>query len=191
MNVNALQEFHERLACEDILPLSWEPYLQPVGPASLIYLNENNLNVLHAVAAIEERLVEPLEEYGPLGQELMRLDAKLSLLLNVVGRQIVQSKELPRRVPIRFNAWGVSWEATDNVLVMGEEGVVSLHLHSFPAMPLLLAGRVVDTSVNDKGGTVTTVTFFDLAEPVKEVMERMIFRYHRRYVAGAHLAKSG
>src|ERR1700736_1863112 len=114
---------YEELAFQDVLPVLWRPMLSPVDRELMGSFDERNLRLLQAWDAMEEHV--PLEkqksEDSPYSAEILRLDLKINLLLDLVGQLLVANHPRPPVSPIRFNALGVMWRATGTLPEAGEQ----------------------------------------------------------------------
>ena len=100
---------HDELACEDVLPVAWEPLPQPRDAFAQGATDDSNLLLLHACVAVEERPVrDKSEESGPLFAELARMELKLNLVLQLLG-DIVRRGHPAALARVRFNSVGASW----------------------------------------------------------------------------------
>jgi hypothetical protein len=181
VHVDAWQAFCERVACEDRLHLKLEPL--PVRDGGLEPDDERNLHVLNTLASLEERRAESAEDAGPLMQELVRLDSKLNVLMEVVNRLLVPDSALPARQPVRFNACGAVLPAA-LLAPPAEAYALGIHFDACRALPLVLPARLARRL--DDGQAFLA---FEVAQPaVAEGLERLVFRQHRRKVAGARQA---
>lgn len=168
---------YDELAYEDVLPVGWSARATGVDSAVAASLSERNVRLLQALAAIEDHgATDKPDESAP---DLARLDFKINLLLDLVGQLVVANRPRPPPSPIRFNALGAVWQAAAPP-PQGQQGVAEIHLRDFLAEPLRLAGTL--TSVSPAGEV--TVRFAPVGEPVADLLERLIFRHHRRQVAG-------
>ena len=67
--------------------------------------------MLQACDALEEHgKTEKPDDESPHSADIMRLDFKLNLLLDLVGQLLAASQPHARPVPIRFNAMGATWK---------------------------------------------------------------------------------
>ncbi len=172
----------EELAYEDVLPLMWRVSATP--PTDLVRRSfaERNLKLLQACAALEEHgQPEKLDERSPYHADIIRLDMKVNLLLDLVGQILSASKPRPEAMSVRFNALGATWQHKGVLPADGSSGVLELHLREFIVDPLCLSGRVVGVS---NAGSVK-VKFDNPGEAVADLIEKLAFRRHRRQVAGA------
>ncbi len=172
--------FSERMAYEGELHIAVEP-LDMRSPALAGY-NDRNLYVLRALASLDERRPENGgEEDSPLMQELLRMDSKINVLMEVVNRLLIPPGQLPAREEIRFNALGVVLPQA--LLPASERLLVRLHFEACRVLPLELPGRV-ERQLDDQK---VFVAFTDCSEMVAEGLERVVFRHHRRKVAESRI----
>jgi hypothetical protein len=148
-----------------------------IDPAVAASFSERNLRVLQACAAIEEHIVgEKQDEDSP---DLVRLDFKVNLLLDLVGQLLVANRPRPAPVPVRFNALGAVWRGTPPLPEAGAQGVAEIYLRDFLAEPLRLLGRI--TNVTPDGQI--KARFNPTGEPIADLIEKLTFRRHRRQIA--------
>lgn len=171
----------DKLAYEDWLPVRWLPQAETVSDvAAAQHLVERNLRVLHACDALEEHgQIEKSDDESPHSADLMRLDFKLNLLLDLAGQLLAQSQPRVRPVKIRFNAMGATWQ-TEEALAPGAHGILEITLRDMIVQPLNLPAEVVAGSSGE-----TRVRFMWLGETVADHIEKLVFRRHRRKIAGS------
>ena len=89
----------DKLAYEDLLPVRWRPQSETVSEVMAAqHLVERNLRVLQACDALEEHgQTEKSDDESPHSADLMRLDFKLNLLLDLAGQLLAASQ--PRAAP--------------------------------------------------------------------------------------------
>jgi hypothetical protein len=169
---------YDELAYEEVLPVIWVPLAGRMEAAVAAGFTERNVRLLQALAAIEDHGVsDKPDESAP---DLTRLDFKINLLLDLVGQLLVANRPRPAAVPIRFNSQGAVWHASTPLPPAGKPGIVEIHLRDFLAEPLRLPGSL--TAVSPEGEV--TARFTPVGEPLADLLERLIFRHHRRQVAG-------
>lgn len=181
---------YEELAFQDVLPIVWRAMNSPFDRELGASFDERNLRLLQAWDAMEEHT--PVEkqkaEDAPYAGEIMRLDLKINLLLDLVGQLLAANRPRPPAAPVRFNALGAMWRSTTPTLPeAGEQGVVEIYLRDCMAEPLRLAGRV--TNVTPDGHI--KVKFLPMGEAVSDLIEKLCFRRHRRQIAGARQPRRG
>ncbi|MEO9078421.1 MAG: PilZ domain-containing protein [Rhodanobacter sp.] len=169
--------FSERVSCEGSLPVDCVAIDWPLPAIELRRLAERNASVLADIAAIEERRVEGADENTPLMQEMIRLDAKLSALVDMVSRLLQPAGGLPARHPVKFNATGAVLPAS----LVPDSDALLLRLYSdiCPSLPLELPATVM-RRLDDE---LVFVAFAGLGEATCDALERFVFRLHRRKVA--------
>ena len=106
MILSPWDDFEQRVSCEECLHVDSEPLAWPPPADRQLRMVERNANTLTAIAALEERAVESGEEDNPLMQEMLRMDAKLTALVDVVNQLLVPVESLPPRQTLRFNVVG-------------------------------------------------------------------------------------
>jgi hypothetical protein len=169
---------HNELAYEEVRPVNWAPLSGAMDAAAAAGFSERNVRLLQALAAIEDHGVS--DKPDDSGPDLARLDFKINLLLDLVGQLLVANRPRPLPVAIRFNAQGAVWHAPAPLPAAGAQGIVEIHLRDFLAEPLRLAGTI--TAVSTAGEV--KARFAPVGESVADLLERLIFRHHRRQVAG-------
>lgn len=177
---------YEELAYEDVLPVSWRHVPEPFDPAIIGSHADKNLRVLQAVSALEEHgQLEKADENAPHAADLIRLELKLNLLLDMMGQLLVASHPRPRATPIRFNALGAVWNAPAPHPELGSQGILEVYLRECIADPLRLLGRIASVGPDGR----VKLRFINPGEHVADLMEKLAFRKHRRQVAGARHPK--
>jgi len=183
----------DKLAYEDLLPVRWRPQAQAVSDLEAQQFAERNLRVLQACDALEEQgRLDKSDEQSPHSADILRLDLKLNLLLDVMGQMLAATQQRGDPLPIRFNAMGAhfAWQpakssaqpgATTPAPAVGAHGVLEIMLREIVVQPLRLPSEVVS------GGAVgqVRVRFLSLGETVADHIEKLVFRRHRRKIAGA------
>ena len=172
---------YDKLAYEDLLPVLWRPVNEPVSDMTAKRLAESNLRVLQACDALEEHgKTEKPDDESPHSADIMRLDFKLNLLLDLVGQLLAASQPRARLTPIRFNAMGAAWQAAEP-LSAGSYGILEITLKDLIVQPLHLPGEIVGAGAPGE----VRARFLALGETVADHMEKLVFRRHRRKIAGS------
>jgi hypothetical protein len=169
---------YNELAYEEVLPVNWAPQSGAVDAAVAASVTERNVRLLQALAAIEDHGVsDKPDESTP---DLTRLDFKINLLLDLVGQLVVANRPRPAAVAIRFNSQGAVWRPSTAPAPAGQQGMVEIHLRDFLAEPLRLVGTLTKVGADGE----VAARFAPIGEPLADLLERLIFRHHRRQVAG-------
>jgi hypothetical protein len=177
----------DHLVLEEMLPMAWTA-LPPVEPLVLARLNADNHQLLGAESSFDEvRVHEALKDESPaLVHELQRLEFKLNVLLRLTAELCVRHSALPPRQSIRLSSVGLEWFGID-LPAVGMTGVAEIYIN--PALPQALKLPCVVAGERLAGPKrAAQLRFTGLSDPVVELIEKLIFRRHRRLVAGARQA---
>jgi hypothetical protein len=172
------------LVYEDRLPLGWRVLDRLPDEKALALLNEFNESFLKIFATLEDQHVpnpEGGDSYAEIQHELMRIDLKVNLLLDLVGHVLSRQLDIPARVLLRVGAHGMEWEG-DSLPAEGNFIKIELYLYPRYPRPLELIGQVISIQAQGECGKITVV-FVGLSEAVEDWIEKIIFRHHRRSIA--------
>jgi hypothetical protein len=179
----------EGLIFEESLPVGWV-----AGPLAeglqLARLNADNHQLLGAESSLDEvRVHEALKDESPaLLHELQRLEYKVNILLRLTAELAVRSSGLPPAERIRLTSGALEWFG-DNTPPLGATGLLALYINPALPQPLKIPCLVVSER-NIEHARVTQLRFAGLSDAVVEMLDKLIFRHHRRLVAGARLAST-
>ena len=175
------------LIFEDHLPLAWTSAPLPQGLV-LGRLNIDNQQLLGAEASLDEvRVHEALKDESPaLLHELQRLEFKLNVLLRLTADLAKRNSEMPAPRHIKLASGGLEWIG-EGAPAVGATGVLDLYINTTLPQPLKLPATVVGSRVDGESRT-SQLQFAGLSEHVVELIEKLVFRHHRRLVAGSRLA---
>jgi len=177
---------YDKLAYDDLLPVLWRPLDAPVSEVIAQRLAETNLRVLQACDALEEHgKTEKPDDESPHSADILRLDFKLNLLLDLVGQLIAASQPRARALSIRFNAMGAHWQPVEP-LAVGANGILEITLKDLLVQPLHLPAQIVAGAPAGQ----TRARFLSLGETVADHIEKLVFRRHRRKIAGSRQQRS-
>lgn len=175
------------LIFEDCMPLAWV-----AGPLaeglSLARLNADNHQLLGAESSLDEvRVSEALKEESPaLQHELQRLEYKLNILLRLTADLAARSNPLPPARRTRLASCGAEWFGAPAAPV-GSTGLLSLYINAALPQPLKIPGTIAGERLQE-GERIVQVRFSGLSEAVVQMLDKLIFRHHRRLIAGAKVS---
>jgi hypothetical protein len=178
------------LIFEELLPLGFAEGPLPQG-LELARLNADNHQLLGAEASLEEvRVAEALskEESPALVHELQRLEYKLNVLLRLMADLVARSSAIPPAQPTRLGSRGLEWTGAA-APTAGITGLLSLYINPALPQPLRIPCEVAGERA-EAGQRVAQLKFAGLSESVTELLQKLIFRHHRRLIAGARTANS-
>ena len=179
----------EGLGYTDALPLGFERLERLPDSAALAAIVAEDQQVLVADASLDEQRPhqeKKSDEEPEFAEDLQRLEMKLNVLIQLVARLLNRGSSLPVVRSIRFHAQGLEWRVDDEEVQPGV-GLVHVHVSRYFPQPLVLPGRIVGVHGDGEGRWVR-FEFEGLSPLVVDLLERMIFRHHRRLVAGTRTA---
>lgn len=175
------------LIFEDLLPMAWSPGPLVEGPA-LARMNADNHQLLVAEASLDDvRVHDALKDESPaLVHELQRLEFKLNILLRLTAELAIRNSTLPAPQRVRVSCEGLEWFGELAPALRGT-GVVSAYINAALPQPLKVSCSVAGERIVD-GQRVAQLRFVGLSDTVIDSLAKLIFRHHRRLVAGSRLA---
>jgi len=179
--------FGDGLIFEDSLPIAFAMG-PPMSQALLARLNADNHQLLAAEASLDDmRIHEALkDESQALLHELQRLEFKLNVLLRLTADLARRNNSLPAANWVRFSATALEWSGA-NAPAVGSSGVIDLYINPTLPQPLKLPVNVVGDVQSPLHGAAAQMQFTGLSAPVVDLIEKLIFRHHRRLIAGSRL----
>ncbi|HMK84756.1 MAG TPA: PilZ domain-containing protein [Steroidobacteraceae bacterium] len=174
------------LVYEELLPLAWAEGPLPQGLV-LARLNADNHQLLGAESSLDEvRVPEALKEESPgLLHELQRLEYKLNILLRLTAEISARSAPLPPAQPTRLGATGLEWVGARSPAV-GATGLVLIYINPALPQPLRIPSAVIGERMQG-AERVAQLEFRELSDSVVDLLEKLIFRHHRRLIKGTKL----
>jgi hypothetical protein len=178
------------LIIEESFAIAFSPGT-PIPDVALARLNADNHQLLGAEASLDDvRIHEALKDESlALLHELQRLEFKLNVLLRLTADLARRNNSLPPVKWVRFSATGLEWIGADAPAV-GATGMVDLYINPTLPQPLKLPVSVVGAVPNPLHGEAAQMQFTGLSAPVVDLIEKLIFRHHRRLIASSRHAPS-
>ncbi len=174
---------------EGRLPLGWKALRGEPGPQQMLQLNDHNDAVLRTLLALEEAGGEYADDGGVASQqELARIEAKLNLLLNLVGQLLGERSAIPAKASVCLGAEFVEWSDA-KLPPAGQWVVADIYLHPSYPRPLRLVG-IARAGEGRFESPSAGMALAGLSEPVQDALEKLIFRHHRRAVAQARARRN-
>lgn len=175
----------DRIVFHGDLPIAWYPLEHEPTRAELASLNESNGTLLRLFSVLDEYSSEPADGNPEIQQAFARLDAKLSLVLDLVGEVLTRQLQLPPPHQIALSELGVHWlEPKPEALPAraGQMAYVDLYLRSALPRPLRFFVQLAVSGRTEKGLRFVA-QFRGMGEDVQDGLAKLIFRHHRRLVA--------
>lgn len=175
------------LCLSETLPFEFRPDRQPPTPDSLAQADAMNLQALVVDASLGDsrRGHESTELDLNRQSDIERLEGKIDVLLGMVARLAALGQAPGAACNVRLFSQGLEWRAASGSPRAGTRGAVLLQVNPGFAQSLTLHGVVTGEHASEDGAWVR-FRFEGVGERVVEMLERLIFRRHRRRVAGAH-----
>ncbi|KLD73077.1 PilZ domain-containing protein [Xanthomonas hyacinthi] len=175
--------FHDTLSCELALPADFRlgNSIGRFGAGEALLRGLAQVEDLRSEDGSEERSEQPLQ--------LQRMDAKLDLMLVLLGRLARQHEEaLPLR-PLRWSRRGLRLElGSRSGAVPGAAGLLRLQPSDWLPDHLELPVQVVAEAAAGSGFYLW-LRFETQPPGLEEALERHLFRLHRRQIADSRRAR--
>lgn len=142
--------------------------------------------LLRALAVLEESRADEPDERNPVDQSVRRLEAKVDLLVGLVGSLLHRDQPADPTRSLQWSARGVAVElpSVDPALVPGAPALFRIHPSDALPEPMQLPGRVLAIEPSPAGRRLW-LEFDPLPPALEALLERHLFRVHRRAIAGA------
>ena len=177
--------FFQGLYYESYIPLVWQRVDVLPGADALASINEDNCRFLKALAALNEGAPEAGDEIPQTAAELQRLDLKLNLLIEIVGKLLASQRALPAPTRVRLGHGAIEWMAQD-CPPSGAQICIEVYLRSELPSPLTFYGVVALADAEpgmESAGQQVQMRFAGLNATLQDDLEKFIFRRHRRSIA--------
>jgi len=178
----ANEEAFDGVALHEQLPWVWEPATLD-DAARVEQINMETARALQALSVFEEAPREPGPDSTAASHELAHLEAKIDVLLSLVGRLVGARFGMPAPRPLVLRAGSAEWPVADpHPAQPGDTGYFMLYPNSLLPLSLQLASRIVGQTERS-GRTWLLARFEALSPAVCSGMEKLVFRRHRRQIA--------
>jgi hypothetical protein len=147
----------------------------------------HNLGVFQACELFDDRPSSDRGDADPaVMHELRRIDVKLTLVMELLlDLRTAAHGGLADRIEVELDFRGLGWATRGSILSRGTRGMAELFVHPQVPRPLRLFGTIIES---DPGTGRVRLHFDPLSEAEADQLERLIFRAHRRLVAGTRTA---
>lgn len=178
--------FGDALTCRERLPADFRA--DRIGSDAADRAVARAEILLRNLAIAEEARIEDPEERTPADLSLQRVEAKLDLLMDMLGALLRHNATV---LPSNFVHWsrrGISLHAADNTL--GASGMLRVQPADWLPDVLELPAEVI--AVQHEGdATRVWLRFSPLPATLESALERHLFRLHRRQIADARRQRNG
>ncbi|MCP3671431.1 MAG: hypothetical protein GY814_13565 [Gammaproteobacteria bacterium] len=182
MNNSDTNPLTDSLIYATSMPLSWSVREDGYHESHYIRVAEHNEHVLRCVNLLGEQHRDKVEEESESDLTLMRLEAKINMLLEMVSKLDQRINQIPESSEVKLASAGIEWLCCDSPPAVGSSIWIKLHIdHRIPEAMNIPAQVIAVREESD--GLIVAAKFESIGEVVQEQVEKMIFRHHRRMIA--------
>lgn len=162
------------LRYQDVIPLRWTRPAVPPSAAELDRLDRDNERLLRLLPALEnpESVADDAQP-----RQMQLLELRLQLLTDLLGELLAQANPLPPARALSLSVEEVSF-SDETPPPEGEVVILELYLSASIPRPLRLPVRVSSAEP-----ALVTGRLEGVGEPVRDLLQKLIFRQHRRAIA--------
>lgn len=163
------------------LALGWQVLEHALTEAELVQLNESNETLLRVCATLDDSMPRLGNDTSEVTQELARFDAKLNLIMEMLGELLRVTHPRPEVLVLEFGAKGIRFTTTQTLT---EQAHLMLELYACPQFPkpLRLCARIIRVHpIQD--AYLISAGFEGMSANNAEGLEKLVFRRHRRTIA--------
>jgi hypothetical protein len=176
--------FADVLTCETWLPASYRAGDRQLPPQA-------GEALLRSIATAEDaRSSDDGDERNELPQAFQRLEAKVDLMLSLIGRLARQQADA---LPVRAVRWSHNGLRIDAMQAwhshLGDAGVALIEPANWLSDHLELPARVMGELATPDGQHHLWLRFAPLSPGLSEALDRHLFRLHRKQIAEARQAR--
>lgn len=179
----------ENIAFSDNLPMDWEVLSVLPSDGERHRYQRANEELLQNLLLLDEAPQET-EESDLVGdhEHFKRLETRLDLLLSLVTEMMTADGKLPPPKAVTLGARGLCVEIPEGVCdTLQKNALLKIRLYLNPQFPrpLTLCCQLVDTQPQS-----LTVSFNPLEERLQDLLDKYVFRQHRRAIALARRSEN-
>lgn len=167
------------LSCKLNLPLRWSQQMAAESSVD----EQNNLSRMQIILSLDDSSRELQDADSDVAAEIHRLDFKINMILEMVAHLVTVGEGLPATLSVTLSPDHLVFDTTAEPPSQG----LSVTLELFPdprfPFPLLLPGKVAAVESLTSRSSRVRVVFAPFYEPFQELLEKYIFRCHRRHIA--------
>jgi len=169
------------LSCGLNLPLEWSSLKESCDSLSSS-VEHANQNCLKIVLGLDDGMHDAHDENAEISQDLQRMDFKINIILEMLGQLVSQNIKIPMSADIKLGPKALQWLEFTNPPESGQMIQVRLYLDPRFLFPFVICGEVRSVMPVETGYSVVMQTG-QLNAYSLELLEKYIFRCHRRQIA--------
>lgn len=171
------------LFCNLVIPFGWYPQTGSESD-SVTTVERKNVERLQVIFGMDDHCSRESHEEEPgLSAEIQRLDFKINIILGLVAQLVERRSELPPPLPVALSTKALYVDFGRDAPPCGEMLTLELFLDSRYPFPLVFNGKVEATEGDFSQVGRASVLLEPLPSDFQELLEKYIFRCHRRHIA--------
>ena len=165
------------------MPLNVQPLTAAPTDSELVSMNEHNEKVLTQLLAMDSMSTDSAEDDAEKNADLIRVEQKLDLLLDLAGIMVEREFARPDDKNVTLYAGHLEWLEPGKTEYRPGQWL-ELHLWLRPDYPrfLRLYVQLEQQSPGAPAGQLVA-GYYGLNSQVIALLEKIIFRHHRRVIA--------
>ncbi len=174
-----------------IFPLTWREILEQESVNLILETALLNEQLLTSFANLEENRLDQSDKGSSEDTHLNILENKINMLTQLMQYYLSLNCKLPAGKMVHLNSAGLAWQERDNPKVdIGKILLVEVFINTSFPRPIELLCRLDDIEKKDLSYFMYC-SFFKINDVVLDLLEKFIFRHHRREIAIKNTTKPG
>jgi hypothetical protein len=160
------------------LPVSWRCVTADEAALLAPQYASHNASLLRIMQLVETSGSAEHGDEANASSELHRIEAKLDLVVDLLGELLGKQHAAPACLPVRCNVETLELQL-ESAPAVGAQVAIELYLNPRLPRPLRFIA-ICEQAVASSQGSAVSFRWLDLGPPVREELERQIFLWHRR-----------
>ncbi len=163
------------------LPIAWEPLPGPPDASGQAIGHLANEELLGSLLILDESVTEAEEDAQQ--EHWRRVEAKLDLMLSLLGEMLAGQRGLPASRPLRLGGDVLCIDGIDDQPLPAAGDWLRVQLYLMPRIPrpLVVVAEVLPGAASNR----LLLRLTGLPETTRDLLARFVFRQHRRAIAQA------
>ena len=166
----------DSLVFQGRLPAAFKAIADIPSVSTLAINNERNEHTLRS-SLIPNESVET-DDNDDISQHLKRQEAKIDLLMDMVAELLARQSHMPKDVEVKLTAQDVVWQDSEQQFAVDECVEVDIYITPSTPKAIRFYGRIASSAEGEH-----RAEFAGVSRQVSDLLEKIIFRHHRRAVA--------
>jgi Atypical PilZ domain, cyclic di-GMP receptor len=182
------------------LTMVWQLLADGMTEEAAYHINQVNTEFIHTYNILEDRgssLSFSGSDSDDVHKKISHLEAKLDLLIQMIGKNLFNHMGLPGRLPVKLGVHTIEWEVDissasqyDGIPLPAIDEIHLLTVYLLENNPFHLLLPVHIQWIKKAGNrNIINAEYSNITRNVQELLETFIFRVHRRDIALTRQAK--